>query len=57
MFIMLIVPLLLIGLVVYAVSGNNLVNALKPIPSRSCPHCNQAAQNDWKNCPHCGQTL
>ncbi len=59
MFLMWIVPLLLIGLVVYVISGNNLVNALKPAvsASRKCPHCNQAAQNDWKNCPHCGQTL
>jgi len=57
MFLMWIIPLLLIGLVVYAISGNNLVNALKPIASRTCPHCNQAARNDWKSCPHCGQTL
>ncbi|MDP2777867.1 MAG: zinc ribbon domain-containing protein [Anaerolineales bacterium] len=57
MFLMWIVPLLLIGLVVYAISGNHLVNVLKPVASRTCPHCNQAVQNDWKNCPHCGQTL
>jgi len=57
MFFMWIVPLLLIGLIVYAISGNNLVNALKPIASHACPHCNQAVQNDWKNCPHCGQAL
>ncbi len=57
MFLMWIVPLLLIGLVVYAVSGNNLVNVLKSVASRTCPHCNQSVQNDWKNCPHCGQTL
>jgi hypothetical protein len=57
MFLMWIVPLLLIGLVIYTVSGNNLVNALKPVASRTCPHCNQTVQNDWKNCPHCGQTL
>ncbi len=55
MFFMWIVPLLLIGLIVYAVSGNNLVNAFNSI--RTCPHCNQVVQNDWKNCPHCGQTL
>jgi RNA polymerase subunit RPABC4/transcription elongation factor Spt4 len=30
---------------------------LKPVAARTCPHCNQAMQNDWKNCPHCGQTL
>lgn len=59
MFLMWIVPLLLIGLIVYAISGNNFVNAMKPvvIVNRTCPHCNQAAQSDWKNCPHCGQTL
>lgn len=57
MFFMWIVPLLLIGLIVYAISGNNLVNALKPIASHACPHCNQAVQNDWKNCPYCGQAL
>jgi len=57
MFLMWIVPLLLIGLVVYAISGNNLVNALKPTAVRACPQCNEPAQNDWKVCPHCGQTL
>ena len=57
MFLMWIVPLLLIGFVVYGISGNNLVNAFKPASSRTCPQCNQAVQNDWKNCPHCGQTL
>ncbi len=57
MFLMWIVPLLLIGFLVYAISGNNLVNVLKPASSRTCPHCNQTVQNDWKNCPHCGQTL
>lgn len=57
MFLMWIVPLLLIGLVVYAISGNNLVNVFKPVASRSCLHCNQAAQNGWKNCPRCGQIL
>jgi hypothetical protein len=41
-----IVPLLLLGLVVYAISGGNLVNAIKPaaIPSIR----NKPAQNDWK---------
>ncbi len=57
MFLMWIVPLLLIGLVVYAITGNNLVTVLRPAAARSCPHCNQVVQNDWKNCPHCGQTL
>ena len=57
MFLMWIIPLLLIGLVVYAISGNNFANAFKPAAGRTCPHCNQAVQNDWKNCPHCGQTL
>lgn len=57
MFLMWIVPLLLIGLVVYAISGNNLVNTFKPVSNRTCPQCKQAAQNDWKTCPHCGQTL
>lgn len=57
MFLMWIVPLLLVGLIVYAVSGNNLVSAFKPTSSRDCPHCGQPVQNDWKNCPHCGQTL
>ena len=57
MFLMWIVPLLLIGLVVYAISGNNLLNDLRPVASRTCSHCNQAVQSDWKNCPHCGQAL
>ncbi len=57
MFFMWIVPLLLVGLVIYAISGNNFANALKPVASRICPSCNQSVQNDWKNCPHCGQTL
>ncbi len=57
MFLMWIFPLLLIGLIVYAISGNNLVNALKPAASRTCLHCSQAVQNDWKNCPYCGQAL
>ncbi len=56
MFLMWIVPLLLIGLVVYTISSNNNVNFLKPIASHICPQCNQAVQSDWKNCPHCGQT-
>jgi hypothetical protein len=57
MFLMWIIPLLLIGLVVYGISGNTLVNAFNPTSSRTCPYCNQAVQHDWKNCPHCGQTL
>ncbi len=57
MFLMWIVPLLLVGLIVYGVSDNNLVNALKPVASHTCLHCGQAAQTDWKNCLHCGQTL
>lgn len=57
MFLMWLIPLLLIFLVVYGVSGNNLANVFKPAASRNCPQCGQAAQNDWKNCPHCGQTL
>jgi len=57
MFLMWIVPLLLVGLIVYAVSGNNLINAVRPASGRACPHCGQAIQNDWKNCPHCGYTL
>jgi hypothetical protein len=57
MFLMWIVPLLLIGLVVYAISGNNFANIFKPAVNRVCPHCNQPAQNDWKICPQCGQAL
>lgn len=57
MFLMWIIPLLLIGLFVYAATGNNLVNAFKPASRRACLHCGQAAQNDWKICPRCGQTL
>ncbi len=57
MFLMWIIPVLLIGFVVYAISGNSLVTMLKPIANRTCPHCNQALQNDWKNCPRCGQAL
>jgi hypothetical protein len=57
MFLMWIIPLLLVGLIVYAISGNNLVNAVKPASSRACLQCGQNAQNDWKVCPHCGQTL
>ena len=57
MFFMWIVPLLLISLVAYGISGNNLVNAFKPASSRTCPQCNQTVQNEWKSCPHCGQTL
>jgi len=34
--------LLLIGLVVYAISGSNLVDALKSTAVYTCPHCKQA---------------
>ena len=57
MFLMWIVPLLLIGFAVYAISGDQLVNILKPVVNRTCPQCKQAVQSDWKNCPHCGQIL
>lgn len=57
MFLMWIFPLLLVGLIVYAIAGNKLVNAFKLAINRTCPQCNQVARNDWKNCPHCGQTL
>jgi len=56
MFLMWIVPLLFIGLVVYAISGGKVPNALRP-SGRACPNCSRAVRNDWKNCPHCGQTL
>ncbi len=57
MFLMWIIPLLLIGLVVYAISGKNLVNAFQPALGSTCPQCKQAVQTDWKTCPHCGQAL
>ncbi len=57
MFLMWIFLLLLIGLIVYAASGSNLVKAFKPTSSRACPACGKAIQNNWNNCPHCGQTL
>lgn len=57
MFLMWIIPLLLAALVVYVVSGNNLVNAFKLIPYDACSQCKRAVQNDWNNCPYCGQTL
>jgi len=58
MFLMWIVPLALIFLVVYTISGNNLSNVLKPAEvNRTCSHCGSAAQSDWKICPHCGQEL
>jgi hypothetical protein len=57
MFLMWIVPLLVIGLIIYAISGNNFTKVFNPVASRTCPHCGQVAQSDWKNCPHCGQTL
>ena len=57
MFLMWIFPLLLIGLLVYAISGRNLTSIFNPGAARACPSCGQAMQNDWKNCPHCGQSL
>jgi tRNA(Ile2) C34 agmatinyltransferase TiaS len=57
MFLMWIIPLLLIGLAVYVISGKNLTNALNAVAPRTCPDCGQALQSDWKACPHCGQTL
>jgi predicted amidophosphoribosyltransferase len=57
MFLMWIIPVLLIGFVVYAISGNNVINFFKPAASRVCSHCSQPAQHTWKVCPHCGQTL
>ena len=57
MFLMWIIPLLILGLIVYGVSGNGLVDAFKSASNRACPHCHQPVQSDWKNCPHCGQTL
>lgn len=55
MFLMWIVPVLLIGLSVYVISGNSLGTVSKPITNRICLNCNTALQNDWKACPHCGQ--
>jgi len=57
MFLMWIVPVLLIGFVVYAISGNNVGNIFKPATNGVCAHCSQPAQNNWKVCPNCGQTL
>lgn len=57
MFLMWIIPLALIGLVVYGLAGSNPARAFQPASSHTCPQCNQAVQHDWKNCPHCGQTL
>lgn len=57
MFLMWVVPLLLIFLLVYAISGNNFVNIFKSVTSRACPNCGKPSQSDWKTCPHCGQTL
>ena len=57
MFLMWIIPLLLLALVAYAISGNKIGSVFKPAASRACAHCNQPVQSDWKNCPHCGQTL
>jgi len=52
MFLVWIIPLLPIGPVIYAATGNNLDHAFKP-----ASRCGQAAQEDWKTCPNCGQTL
>ncbi|GEM_PF-1657558 len=57
MFLMWIIPLALIALVVYAIVGSKPGASFKPAASRTCAHCNQPVQNDWKNCPHCGQSL
>ncbi|NOH01873.1 MAG: zinc-ribbon domain-containing protein [Chloroflexi bacterium] len=57
MFLMWIVPLLLIGLVVFAAAGGSLTQVFKPASSRACPNCGKTAQNDWKICPYCGRTL
>ena len=57
MFLMWIVPLLLVGAIVYAVSGNRFANLFQSAVGRVCPQCSQPAQADWKNCPHCGQAL
>lgn len=57
MFLMWIVPLALIVLVVYGVSGGNLANMFQSTFRRTCPDCGKPAQADWKTCPHCGQTL
>ncbi len=58
MFLMWIVPLALIVLAVYAISGRDLAGAFRPVViRRTCPNCGQAAQSDWKVCPHCGRTL
>ena len=57
MFFMWIIPLILIGLVVYTITGGNFANAFKPASGRVCSHCHQPAQADWKVCPHCGQAL
>lgn len=27
------------------------------VPSRLCPNCNRAVQDDWKLCPYCGHHL
>ncbi len=57
MFLMWFVPLLLIGLVIWAVSGNNLAHLFKPAISHACPNCGKSPQADWKACPYCGQVL
>lgn len=57
MFLVWIIPLALIGLVVYGLAGSNPARPFQPASSHTCPQCHQAVQHDWKNCPHCGQTL
>lgn len=57
MFLMWIIPLLLVVLVIYLLSGNKPALAPSPTASRVCGTCNQPVQSDWKNCPRCGQTL
>jgi len=54
-----IVPLVLVGILVYVITGNNFASAfgLKSASNHTCPSCSQSLQDDWKNCPHCGQTL
>ncbi|HLA07411.1 MAG TPA: hypothetical protein VJ022_08205 [Anaerolineales bacterium] len=41
MFLMWIVPLLLIGFAVDAISGNNPATVLRSVANRTCPHCGQ----------------
>jgi hypothetical protein len=43
MFLMWIIPFLLIGWIVYAISGNSLVSAFKPASNRVCQHGGQTS--------------